>query len=61
MEGFIGGGGFGEGKGDDGLYGGILELLWNKWRWRRKKMMVGICRCCYCYGCSADEGEFGGD
>ena len=49
-----GGGSVGEGKGDGGLYGGVLELWWNKWRWRRKKMMVGSCRSCCC--CSEDKG-----
>ena len=23
--------------------------------------MVGSCSCCYCYCCSGDEGEVGGD
>ena len=43
-----GGGSVGEGKGDGGLYGGVLELWWNKWRWRRKKMIVGSCSYCCC-------------
>ena len=30
MVGLSGGGSFGEGKGDGGLYGGVLELWWNK-------------------------------
>ena len=32
MEGFSSGGSFREGKRDGGLYGGVLELWWNKWR-----------------------------
>ena len=44
MERLSGGGSFGEGKGDGGLYGGIFELWWNKWRWRRKKIMLGSYR-----------------
>ena len=55
MEGFIGGGSFGEGKGDGGLYCGILKLWWNKWRRRRKKMMTRCCRSCCCCYCSEDE------
>jgi len=51
-----GGGSVGEGKGDGGLYGGVLELWWNKWRWRRKKMMVESWRSCSCCGCGRDEG-----
>ena len=60
MEGYVEGGCFGEGKGDGGLYGKVLELWWNKWRWRRKKMMVGSCSCCCYYSCYEDEGGVGG-
>ena len=51
---------FGEGKGDGGLNGGVLELWWSKWRWRRKKKMVGSWRNCSCCGCGGVEGRVGG-
>jgi len=60
VEGFDGGGIFGEGKGEGGGFGGVLELWWLKWRWRRKKMMVGSWRSCDCGGCGGDEGGVGG-
>ena len=63
MEGFSGGGSFEEGKGDGGLHGGNLKLWWNKWRWRRKNMMVrcprSYCCCCCCCCISSEEGVLG--
>ena len=61
MEGFVGGGSFGEGKEDGGWYGGVLEWWSNKWRWRTRKMVVRICGSCSCCGCGEDEGEVSGD
>ena len=58
VEGFVGGGCFGEGKGDGGNLEEFLSLWWNKWRWRRKKM-VKCYKCCYCCSCSEDEGGVG--
>ena len=60
MEGFVGGGCFVEGKGDDGNLVKFWSLWWNKWKWRRKKMMVKYCRC-RCCGCSEDEVGVSGD
>ena len=41
MEGFVGGGCIGEGKGYDEILVEFWTLWCNKWRWRRKNMMVG--------------------
>ena len=38
----------------------FLELWWFKWRWSRKKMMVGSWRSCSGCGCGGDEGGVGG-
>jgi len=46
VEDFDGGGIFGEGKGEGGSFGGVLELWWFPWRWRRKKMKVRSWRSC---------------
>jgi len=54
----VGGGCFGEGKGDGGNLEEFLSLWWNKWRWRRKKMMVESCSSC---SCGEYEGEVSGN
>ena len=44
---------FGEGKGDGGILVEFWSLWLNKWRWRRKKMMVGSCNSYSCsFSCS---------
>ena len=57
MKAFDGGGIFGEGKGEGRSFGGVLELWWFEWRWRKKKMKVESWRGCSCGG---DEGGVGG-
>ena len=61
VEGFVGDGCIEEGKGDGGSFGGVWNLLWNRWRWRRKKMMLWSFRCCCGCCCSGDEGGVGDD
>jgi len=58
VEGFVGDGYFGEGKGDGENFVELWSLWWNKWRWRRKKMMVRSCSSC---SCSEDEGGVSDD
>ena len=60
MEGFLGGGCFGEGKRDGVILVEFWSLWWIKWRWRRKKMMVKYRRYCCCCICNEDEGGVGG-
>ena len=58
MEGFVGGGCIAEGKGYDEILVEFWTLWCNKWRWRRKKMMVGSYSSC---SFSEDKGEVSGD